>query len=219
MTKRLLFICILFTAFFGSLFAQDMPDKKKEKYTYTMYTRVYQKRLMEKPDKVKDTALMKLANSYYFIADYENAARVYEILYQRAEEKPEFNVPVEYNFRYGQSLRAIGKEELAREKLAGFISEANARAVVQTTRVYELQDLGQYFRNLKDSVNLSHFSDFAPMFYKEGLIFSSDRDTGSFHRYRHSGTNKDFLDLYQIDSDEDSLMVISKVNFSGNGIL
>ncbi|MEY8019723.1 OmpA family protein [Muriicola sp. SD30] len=218
MTKRLLIITIAFFAVLGNLIAQNVPTKKKEKYTYTMYTRVYQKRLMEKPDKVKDTALMKLANSYYYIADYENAARVYEILYKRAEEKPEFQVPVEYNFRYGQSLRAIGQEELAKEKLAEYLSESSANAVVQTTRVYEIQDLREYFSNLKDSINLNHFSDFAPTFYKEGLIFSSDRDTGNLHRYRHSGTNKDFLDLYQFEYDEDSVQVISKLNFIGNGI-
>ncbi len=218
MTKRLLFTCIFFSAVLGNLLAQGVPAKKKEKYTYTMYTRVYQKRLMEKPDKVKDTVLMKLADSYYFIADYENAAKVYEYLYQRAADKPEFDVPVEYNFRYGQSLRAIGQEELAREKLAEFLSDSEARSVVQSTRVYELQDLKTYFKNLKDSVNLSYFSDFAPVFYKKGLIFSSDRDTGSFHRYRHSGTNKDFLDLYQLDYGEDSLQVITKLNLKGNGI-
>ena len=218
MTKRLLIIAIAFFAVLGNLIAQNVPAKKKEKYTYTMYTRVYQKRLMEKPDKVKDTALMKLANSYYYIADYENAARVYEILYKRAEEKPEFQVPVEYNFRYGQSLRAIGQEDLAKEKLAEYLSESTANAVVQTTRVYEIQDLRGYFSNLKDSINLNHFSDFAPAFYKDGLIFSSDRDTGNLHRYRHSGTNKDFLDLYQFEYDEDSVQVISKLNFIGNGI-
>lgn len=218
MTKRLLIIAIAFFAVLGNLIAQNVPTKKKEKFTYTMYTRVYQKRLMEKPDKVKDTALMKLANSYYYIADYENAARVYEILYKRAEEKPEFQVPVEYNFRYGQSLRAIGKEDLAKEKLAEYLSESSANEVVQTTRVYEIQDLREYFSNLKDSINLNHFSDFAPAFYKKGLIFSSDRDTGNLHRYRHSGTNKDFLDLYQFEYDEDSVQVISKLNFIGNGI-
>jgi outer membrane protein OmpA-like peptidoglycan-associated protein len=218
MTKRFLITCILFIAVAGAVFSQRNPAEKKEKYRYTMYTRVYQKRLMEKPDKVKDTALMKLANSYYFIADYANAAKVYEILYQRAADSPEFEVPVEYNFRYGQSLRAIGKEDLAKEKLAEFLNESEARTPDQTTRVYELQDLRQYFKNLKDSVNLTYFSDFAPVFYKQGLLFSSDRDTGSFHRYRHSGTNKDFLDLYHIDFGEDSLQVITKLNFTGNGI-
>ena len=218
MTKRFLTTGILLIAVIGVAFSQRTPDGKKERYTYTMYTRVYQKRLMEKPDKVKDTALMKLADSYYFIADYENASKVYEFLYQRAAEKPEFEVPVEYNFRYGQSLRAIGREEEAREKLAAFLDESSARAVVQTTRKYELKDLREYFKDLRDSVNLSNYSDFAPVFYKQGLLFSSDRDTGMFHRYRHSGTNKDFLDLYQVGYDEDSLQVITKVNLTGNGI-
>ncbi|GGD43959.1 cell envelope biogenesis protein OmpA [Muriicola marianensis] len=183
-----------------------------------MYTKVYQKRLMEKPDKVKDTVLMKLGDSYYFIADYENAVKVYEFLYERAEEKADFEVPVEYNFRYGQSLRAIGREKDAMEKLEAFLDESGARSVVQTTRKYEIQDLKTYIKNLKDSVNLKDFSDFAPVFYKEGLIFSSDRDTGMFHRYRHSGTNKDFLDLYQLGYNEDSMMVINKLNLKGNGI-
>ncbi|WP_188369464.1 OmpA family protein [Muriicola marianensis] len=218
MTKRLLITCIFFSAVLGGLFAQDAPEKKREKYTYTMYTKVYQKRLMEKPDKVKDTVLMKLGDSYYFIADYENAVKVYEFLYERAEEKADFEVPVEYNFRYGQSLRAIGREKDAMEKLEAFLDESGARSVVQTTRKYEIQDLKTYIKNLKDSVNLKDFSDFAPVFYKEGLIFSSDRDTGMFHRYRHSGTNKDFLDLYQLGYNEDSMMVINKLNLKGNGI-
>ncbi|WP_373017922.1 OmpA family protein [Muriicola sp.] len=218
MTKRLLITCIFSSAIIGGSFGQGVPEKKREKYTYTMYTKVYQKRLMEKPDKVKDTVLMKLGDSYYFIADYQNAVKVYEFLYDRAEEKDDFEVPVEYNFRYGQSLRAIGREKDAMEKLSAFLDESGARSVVQTTRKYELQDLGTYLKNLKDSVNLRDFSDFAPVFYKEGLIFSSDRDTGMFHRYRHSGTNKDFLDLYKLDYNEDSLMVITKLNLKGNGI-
>jgi outer membrane protein OmpA-like peptidoglycan-associated protein len=217
MTKRLFVVGIFFFSVVGSIFAQVNQEKKKEKYSYTLYTKVYQKRLMEKPDKVKDTALMKLANSYYVIADYENAAKVYEILYKRAENKAGFTVPQEYNFRYGQSLRAIGQEELAKEKLAAYISESGANVPVQSTRVYKLKNLKEYFSNLKDSVNLNEFSDFAPAFYKEGLIFSSDRDTGNLHRYRHSGTNKDFLDLYQFKTDDDSKEIIAKVNFFGNG--
>ncbi len=218
MTKRIFVIGTFFFLVLGNMFAQVKEEKKKEKYSYTLYTKVYQKRLMEKPDKVKDTVLMKLATSYYVIADYENAAKVYEILYKRAEEKPGFTVPQEYNFRYGQSLRAIGQEELAKEKLAAYISESGANLPVQSTRVYKLKDLKAYFSNLKDSINLNDFSDFAPAFYKEGLLFSSDRDTGNLHRYRHSGTNKDFLDLYQFKTDDDSNQIITKVNFLGNGI-
>ncbi|WP_368662411.1 OmpA family protein [Zobellia laminariae] len=47
----------------------------------------------------------------------------------------------------------------------------------------------------------SPYSEFAPSFYKEGLIFSSDRDTGNFARYRHTWNSKDFLDLYKVNAD------------------
>ncbi len=216
MTKRIVAVGFILFAFLGTTFGQVNKEKNKDKYTYTLYTKVYQKRLTEKPKKVKDTVLMKLADSYYVIADYENAVKVYEILYKRAAVKSGFTVPQEYNFRYGQSLRAIGQEELAKEKLAAYISESGANIPVQTKRVYKLKDLRDYFSNLKDSINLNEFSDFAPSFYKDGLIFSSDRDTGYLHRYRHSGTNKDFLDLYQIKKGDDSLKIISKINFQGN---
>jgi len=50
----------------------------------------------------------------------------------------------------------------------------------------------------------SRYSDFAPTFYKQGLIFSSDRDTGNLARYRHTWNSKDFLDLYKINVDSTS---------------
>jgi len=212
MTKRLFIVGIFLFSVLGSVTAQSKPEKKKEKYSYSLYTKVYQKRLVENPKKVKDSVLLKLANSYYLISDYKNAAKVYGILDERA-----FKFPIELNFRYGQSLRAIGEEELAKEKLATFYSESQSNALVQSTRVYKLKNLNEYFSNPKDSINLQGFSDFAPAFYKQGLIFSSDRDTGNLQRYRHSGTNKDFLDLYQFKYDDDSLGIISKVNFLGNG--
>ncbi len=212
MTKRIFIVGIFLFSVLGNVFAQNKPEKKKEKYSYSLYTKVYQKRLMENPKKVKDSVLLKLANSYYLISDYENAARVYDILDKRA-----FKFPVELNFRFGQSLRAIGKEELAKEKLATFYSESQSNSLEQSTRVYKIKNLNEYFENLKDSINLNGFSDFAPAFYKQGLIFSSDRDTGNLHRYRHSGTNKDFLDLYQFKYNDDSLGIISKVNFLGSG--
>jgi len=47
----------------------------------------------------------------------------------------------------------------------------------------------------------SKYSDFAPSYYKEGLLFSSDRDTGNLARYRHTWNSKDFLDLYKVNVD------------------
>ncbi|WP_400074018.1 OmpA family protein [Zobellia russellii] len=56
----------------------------------------------------------------------------------------------------------------------------------------------------------SPYSEFAPSFYKEGLIFSSDRDTGNFARYRHTWNSKDFLDLYKVNADSISQGTVIK---------
>jgi outer membrane protein OmpA-like peptidoglycan-associated protein len=217
MTKRLLIFGIFLFSVLGNVIAQSKPEKKKEKYSYSLYTKVYQKRLVENSKKVKDTVLLKLADSYYYIADYKNAAIIYDTLNIRVKNGSGFIIKPEVNFRHGHSLRAIGKEEEAKLKLAAFFDKSGEKAVKKSSRKYELKNLQALFANLKDSINLDTYSDFAPAFYKQGLIFSSDRDTGNLHRYRHSGTNNDFLDLYQIKYDEDSLQIITKLNFLGNG--
>src|SRR5690606_16834307 len=55
-------------------------------------------------------------------------------------------------------------------------------------------DIGNFEHN-------SVYSDFAPTFYKNGLIFSSDRDTGNLAKYRHTWNGQDFLDLYEVNVD------------------
>src|SRR5690606_29259765 len=69
-------------------------------------------------------------------------------------------------------------------------------------------DIGKFAFN-------SRYSDFAPSFYGEGLLFSSDRDTGNLARYRHTWNSKDFLDLYKINADSVSE---NKVVKFGDGI-
>ena len=62
----------------------------------------------------------------------------------------------------------------------------------------------------------SPYADFAPSFYKQGLIFSSDRDTGNFARYRHTWNAKDFLDLYRVNSDSVSFNKVVKIDVIGS---
>ena len=66
---------------------------------------------MENSKKVKDTVLLKLADSYYYIADYKNAAIIYDTLNIRVKNGSGFIIKPEVNFRHGHRLRAIGKEE------------------------------------------------------------------------------------------------------------
>ena len=65
--------------------------------------------------------------------------------------------------------------------------------------------------NLETFEYNSPYSEFAPSFYKKGLIFSSDRDTGNLARYRHTWNSKDFLDLYKVNADSVSLNLVTKL--------
>ncbi|WP_338039017.1 OmpA family protein [Maribacter litopenaei] len=58
----------------------------------------------------------------------------------------------------------------------------------------------------------SAYSEFAPSFYEEGLIFSSDRDTGNFARNRHTWNGQDFLDLYKVNADSTSNSKVVKLD-------
>ena len=61
----------------------------------------------------------------------------------------------------------------------------------------------------------SVYSEFAPAYYKEGLLFSSDRDTGNLARYRHTWNSKDFLDLYKVNVDsasQNNVLKLENVN-------
>ncbi|MEJ2585662.1 MAG: OmpA family protein [Robiginitalea sp.] len=57
----------------------------------------------------------------------------------------------------------------------------------------------------------SAYLDFAPSFYRDGLIFSSDRDTGNLARYRSSYNSRDFMDLYKVPSDGSASAVVEKL--------
>ena len=48
------------------------------------------------------------------------------------------------------------------------------------------------------------------------MIFSSDRDTGNFAKYRHTWNAKDFLDLYEINADSSSLNKVKKLDENVN---
>ena len=63
------------------------------------------------------------------------------------------------------------------------------------------------------------YSEFAPAYYKEGLLFSSDRDTGNLARYRHTWNSKDFLDIYKVNADSLSMGRVVKMNKNINSRL
>lgn len=214
MTKRILIIYGIILLIPGMATAQERlvnkADEQYRSYSFRPAIDIYQKVL----DKgyVSADLLESLGNSYYFTANYEEAAKVYR---QLLETYPEESGP-EYYFRYGQSLKSLGSYKASDSVMTRF-SEMTAKDI----RAMRFKSESEYRQEIEANSGRyemgqfafnSTYSDFAPAFYKEGLIFSSDRDTGNLARYRHSWNSRDFLDLYKINIDSASMGRVVKLD-------
>jgi len=184
-------------------------DKDYEQYSFRPAIDIY-KRVLDK-GYVSADLLKKLGNSYYFNADYVEAAETYKKLVDNyaSDAKPE------HFFRYAQSLKSLGEYDRSNDVMAKFteLTSNDIRAVAfkndkdyyaEIKRNSGRYDVGPFQYN-------TPYSEFAPSFYKEGLIFSSDRDTGNLAKYRHTWNSKDFLDLYKVNADSSSLNMVAKL--------
>ncbi|PKA99397.1 WD40 repeat protein [Flavobacteriaceae bacterium MAR_2009_75] len=216
MMKKLHILVTLFILSGLSCYAQEKPDRlvtkaneKYDEYSFRPAIDIF-KKVLDRGYASADL-LKKLGNSYYFNANYEEAAKTYKRLVNEYSE----DVTPQYYFRYAQSLKTLEEYEASNEVMAKF-TESTSDDVRASTYKEERNYLEEIKRN-SGRYNVAPFqynspySDFAPTFYKEGLLFSSDRDTGNFARYRHTWNSKDFLDLYKVNSDSVSKNLVVKL--------
>jgi len=215
MTRKFSLVCTVFCfmiAFMGHTQERlvNKGDSSYDEYSFRPAIDIY-KRVMDKGF-VSADLLKKLGNSYYFNADYSEAAETYKKLVEDYSN----DAGPEHFFRYAQTLKSLGDYEGANEMMSKFseLTSDDIRAVVfnndkdymaEIKRNSGRYDVGPFEYN-------SPYSEFAPAFYKEGLIFSSDRDTGNLARYRHTWNSKDFLDLYKVNADSTSDNVVTKLS-------
>ena len=189
-------------------------DEKYKEYSFTLAIDIYKKVL----DKgyVSADLLKRLGDSYYFNADYQEASNTYKKLVDGYAA----DIGPEYYFRYAQTLKSLGDYDGANGIMEQFtqMTSDDIRAIAYKSEVDYLEDIrknsGRY--DLEKFDHNSPYSDFAPSFYKEGLIFSSDRDTGNLARYRHTWNSKDFLDLYKVNADSLSKGRVTKIGENVN---
>ncbi|TDT39628.1 WD40 repeat protein [Maribacter spongiicola] len=218
MKHKFKFILVLLLFFHGLTKAQERliqkGNEKFDSYSFSPAIDIYKKVL----DKgfVSADLLRKLGNSYYYNADYKEAAQTYKQLV--ADYSAE--VTAEDYFKYAQSLKTLGDYNASSDVMNKFmeITKSDGRAAAfneDRDFMSEIEEnSGRY--NLGPFEYNSPYSDFAPSFYKEGLIFSSDRDTGNFARYRHTWNAKDFLDLYEVNADSSSVDHVKKLDENVN---
>lgn len=154
----------------------------------------------------------KLGDSYYFTADYAEAAQWYEKLIAIGEE-----ISPEYYFRYAQSLKSVNKYDKADKMMTVFVqmSGTDTRGeMFEKERDYLKEIEAQSGRYAIEQVNFNtELQDFSPSFLGERVVISSNRKS-STGDYIHDWNNQPFLDLYVVDNAKSDNPTIEK--FSKN---
>ncbi len=217
MIKKLYLLLIIGFLTGMKSFAQEKllirANEKYKAYSFMPAIDIY-KKVLDRGYSSADI-LKKLGNAYYFNANYKEAAETYKRLVATYPD----DTPPEYYFRYAQTLKTLEDYETSEAVMAQFFEATKDDK--RTTAYKSEKDYLEEIKKNSGRFNVAPFqynspySEFAPSFYKEGLIFSSDRDTGNFAHYRHTWNSKDFLDLYKVNADSASAGAVVKL---GDGV-
>jgi outer membrane protein OmpA-like peptidoglycan-associated protein len=186
-------ITLLFTC---SLSAQSAQVERAQRYMKELnYVGAIE--LLTKVIAKKDDAAAKisLAECYRKVNDAANAEFLYGQVVRLAEAQP-----IHFLY-YGEMLQRNGKCDLAREWYTKF-----AEAVPDDVRGQyanrtcdldaELKAKGEGVYEVKRTQFNSNLDDFGATFYKDGIVFASERDKGGAVKRNHCWTGQPFLDLY-----------------------
>jgi len=200
------YIYILATAFYlvsGNFLVATAADKaherelKKAKAAYQSLN--YASAITKlKPLVEKDTSnievLEMLAYSYKMVKDYDEALNWYERLTQKSTSKPEWLL------YYAEALASKQQYEksvkIYREYLKVVPKDKRASSFVNANLKSFEENKGNWnvlFTNLN-----SLSADYSPIYYKEGLIFSSNRTSSKAVKRVFKWDNTPFSDLYYV---------------------
>ncbi|MEP3839203.1 MAG: OmpA family protein [Algibacter sp.] len=178
-----------------SMFPQQRKQKRADtlfnKFSFVKAAKLYRELVQDNYN--RNYATRKLADSYALLRDPRNASRYYKSAVKQKD------VPVEYYYKYAQSLRGMKKYDesqiwLQRYKDSGGVLDTNdfSKDLNFITSVFGAKQ--QYFL---DRVRFnSKYSDFGA-FEHDGLVyFASARDEGVAIKRLYGWDEQPFLDIY-----------------------
>jgi outer membrane protein OmpA-like peptidoglycan-associated protein/tetratricopeptide (TPR) repeat protein len=149
-----------------------------------------------------DEAKINLADAYRKIGNTAESEFWYGQIVYLPDAKPV------YKLYYGQSLQANGKCDLAKEWFEQYSKDVpddwRGRLLAQTCETNMVRNLNtarSRFYEIEALPFNTKMDDFAPTFYKNGMVFASERDQGSWKSRTHTWTGKPFLDMYFTEID------------------
>lgn len=151
----------------------------------------------------------KLGDSYYLNGRYSDAVKWYGELFALDQNQPNM-----YNLRYSQSLKATGSEGLAKQYYDKFLSNTDktGKDYVSVEKYLDLinQNSGRY--ELEKVAFNSKGIDFGSAYLgNDKIVFSSSRNKGVLINRRSKWDGEPFLDLFEVNIENDSLSEPKKI--------
>ena len=196
------FIYIFLVTFFLCLkgFSQESKlekaNREYEKLGFIKASEIYED--VAKKGYSSPELFIKLANTYYFNAKYEDAVKWYGELF-----KVEKNILPVYYMRYSQCLKAIGEDEKAKEVYNKYVEQLENK----DEKVFSASDYLNIIENNSGRYQITALPintngiDFGGTYHDGELMFSSTRDTGSIIKRTSAWDGLTFLDLYKVEVD------------------
>jgi len=196
--KNKLYILILAVYFFGNLKLSAQiyhANLYFERCKYSQAVPLYQKAVKKNDEKIRKEATIRLADCYRFL----NLATEASIWYSKAVQFEGID-PINYYY-LGMSFRTLAKYDEAKKAFDNFnkLEPNDPRGSAYSKYCDDIKTLIDIAPNTEignvPNIN-SVYSDFAPFFYKNGLIFISDRNVDYLENRNYLWTSYGYLDLY-----------------------
>lgn len=201
----LLFFMVLANTAFAQL---KKANQYYENYDYKKAIQLYTK-AVKKSDNAE--ALEKLANSYRLTKNYQQA----ELYYARLMKQPNVN-PINH-FYYGMVLKNNGRIDEAKEQFKLYTNSAPNDKVAEL-QVRSADEIKIWINKTKQfevapvpDINSVH-SDFCPVYYKNQLVFVSERTKDMVNNNKYSWNKEPYLNVYasEMKTAADGKTVFSK---------
>lgn len=195
----LLFGCLFFIT--ASVWSQNWADKGNKQFQALAYSEaIISLEKAVKKGNHKSKVYGQLAESYYYNANYQAAAKWYRLFFKNRESDAQ-----KHYFQYAQALKSIGKYEDAAAVLLKMEQMFSTKRTIFSQKA-EINKEDIVEKNaMRFEIELALFnapvSDFGPSYFGSQIVFASARDTSGIIKRKHSWTNQSFTDLYLVNAD------------------
>lgn len=173
--------------------ARKAWNDKRFKDAIALFTKTYA------ADSADMDALYHIAEGYRLVQDYRNAEEWYGKLMARRAEPSALEM-----LRYAEVLANNSKYETAEQWYRKFLA-ADSKDSRGEAFARGYGDLASFFSDSSQwkveflSINTDR-ADFSPAYYRDGLVFTSNRDPGFAVKRVFKWDNSPFTDLYFVDT-------------------